>query len=113
MTAPESHAGKLESETLGLELIAKALQAIAKQTSYAGLADALLKTALEYSGAVRGAVLLSEGGELLAKADASFPRERAKVFVSQPSVAEFELPKDLNVRVLVRQETVIRDDSRK
>src|SRR5215831_19564463 len=96
MTAPESHARRLESGTLGLELIAKALQAIAKQNSYAGLADALLKTALEYSGAVRGAVLLSEGGELLAKADASFPRERAKVFASYPSGGEFRLPADLS-----------------
>jgi signal transduction histidine kinase len=104
---------RLENETFELELIAKAFQAIAKEISYGGLAGALLKTALRYSGAVRGAVLLSEGGELLAKADASFPRERAKVFASQPSVAEFQLPEDLRERVVTRQETVVRNDSRK
>ena len=104
---------RLGNETFELELIAKSFQAIAKETSYAGLADALLETALEYCGADRGAVLLSEGGELLAKADASFPREKAKVFVSRPPVAEFELPKDISERVLVRQETVIKEDRRK
>jgi hypothetical protein len=73
--------------------------------SYGGLAEALLKAALGYCGAVRGAVLLSKGGELLAKADASFPREKAKVFASQPPVGEFRLPADLSEKVLTRQET--------
>jgi CheY-like chemotaxis protein len=54
-------------------------------------------------------VLLSEeGGELLAKADASFPRERAKLFASHPPAGEFRLPADLGERVLGRQETVVR-----
>ena len=101
----------LENETFELEPIAKAFQAISKEISYSGLAKALLRTALEYSGAVRGAVLLSKGGELLAKADASFPRERAKVFASQPAIAEFRLPADLNERVLKHQETVVKRDS--
>jgi hypothetical protein len=74
----------LENETFELGLIAKAFQAISKEISYRGLAKALLQAALGYSGAVRGAVLLSEGDELLAKADASFPRERAKIFASHP-----------------------------
>ncbi len=103
---------RFESETVELELIAKAFQAIAKATSYAGLANALLTTALQHSGADRGAVLLSEGDALLAKADASLSRERAKVFVSQPPVGEFELPKDHGERVLVWQETVIWDAKR-
>jgi signal transduction histidine kinase len=103
---------KPTAEKLELELIAKALQAIAKETSYAGLAGALLRTALEYSGAVRGAVLLSEEGELLAKADASFSRERAKVLVSQPCVGRLQLSKSLSESVLIRQETVVRDDRR-
>jgi signal transduction histidine kinase len=103
----------LEHETFDLELIAKAFQAIAKEISYAGLARALLKVALEYCRAARGAVLLSKEGELLAKVDASFPRERAKVFASQPAVREFRLPADLSERVLARQETVIRHDSGK
>ena len=102
----------LENETLELEPIAKAFQAISKEISYAGLAKALLKTALGHSGAVRGAVLLSKGGELLAKADASFPRERAKVFASQPTIGEFRLPADLSERVLARQETVVKHDGR-
>jgi signal transduction histidine kinase len=113
MTAIESFVVTPENETFELELIAKAFQAIAKEISYGGLADALLKTALRHSGAVRGAVLLREGGELLAKADATFPRERARVFASQPSVAEFQLPQDIGERVLMRQETVIKDDGRK
>jgi PAS domain-containing protein len=100
---------RLEDETYELEPIAKALQAISKETSYEGLAKALLSAALDYSGAARGAVLLSEGGELLAKADASFPRERAKIFASQPP-GEFRLPADLSERVLTRQETVVRHD---
>jgi signal transduction histidine kinase len=100
-----------KNETFDLELIAKAFQVISKEISYGGLARALLKVALEYSGAVRGAVLLSEGGELLAMANASFPRERAKVFASQPPVGELRLPADLSERVLTRQETVVRHDS--
>lgn len=96
-----------------LELVARAFRAISKEVSYAGLARALLAVALEYSEATRGAVLLSEEGPLLAKADASFPRERAKVLVSHPPVAEFRLPEDLNEKVLTRQDPVIRHDSYK
>jgi hypothetical protein len=67
----------LENETSELDVIAKALQAISKEISYGGLAKALLKAALGYCGAARGAVLLSKGGELLAKADASFYSRRS------------------------------------
>jgi signal transduction histidine kinase len=102
---------RLENETSELELIAEAFRAISKEISYEGLAKALLKAALDYSGAARGAVLLSEKGELLAKADASFPRERAKFFASHPPAGEFRLPADLGEKVLTRQETVVRQDS--
>jgi signal transduction histidine kinase len=102
---------RLENETSELELIAKAFQAISKEISYEGLAEALLKAALGHSGAARGAVLLSEGAELLAKADASFPRERAKFLASQPPVGDFRLPTDLSERVLTCQETVVRQHS--
>src|SRR5262245_17477419 len=81
----------LETETDQFELIANALRAISKEISYGGLANALLKVALTYSGAIRGAVLLSAGGMLLAKADASFPRKRASVFASQPAVVSASL----------------------
>jgi GAF domain-containing protein len=104
---------RLQNETFEMELIAKAFRAISKEISCEGLAKALLKAARGYSGAARGAVLLSGGGKLLAKADASFPRERAKVFASHPPTRDFRLPSDLSERVLTRQETVIRDDSRK
>jgi hypothetical protein len=75
---------RLENETSELEMIAESFRAISKEISYEGLAKALLNAALGYSGADRGAVLLSENGELLAKADASFPREKTKFFASQP-----------------------------
>jgi signal transduction histidine kinase len=95
-----------------LELIAKAFCAISKEVSYVGLARALLAAALEYSEAVRGAVLLSEEGPLLAKADASFYRERAKVLVTHPPVSEFRLPEDVSEKVLTLQEP-FRHDSYK
>ena len=100
---------KHENRALELELIAKALQTISKEISYQGLAKALLREALSYCGAARGGVLLSEGGELLAKVDASFPRERAKFFTSHPAAREIRLPTDLAERVLDRRETIIRD----
>jgi C4-dicarboxylate-specific signal transduction histidine kinase len=99
---------RLENETSELELIAESFRAISKEISYEGLAKALLDAALGYSGAARGAVLLSEKGELLAKADANFPRERAKFFASHPPAGDFRLPLDLSQRVLTRQETVVR-----
>jgi signal transduction histidine kinase len=102
---------RLENKALEIELIAKAFQAISKEISYEGLAKALLNAALRYCGVARGAVLLSEKGELLDKADASFPRERARFFASQPSGGEFRLPADLHERVLGRQEIVVRQDS--
>ncbi len=108
----ESPAVKADDGTGELELIAKSFQAIAKEISYGGLASALLKAALGYSGAVRGAVLLSEGGELLAKADASFPRERAKVLVSRPCGSKFQLPAGLKDSVLTRQETAVKNVGR-
>src|SRR5258708_16381328 len=100
-----------ESETTELGLISKAFQAISKETSYQGLAKALLKAGLGYSGTARGAVLLSENGELLAKADASFPRQRAKFFASQPPADDFRLSADMIERVLASQEIVVRQDS--
>ena len=98
---------KLGEETFELDLIAKALRTISKEISYGGLAEALLEAALDYSGAARGAVLLSEGGELVAKADASFPREKARILVSRLPLDEFRLPSELDERVLTRQETVL------
>ena len=103
---------RLEDEARELELIAMAFQAISKEISYQGLAEALLGAALSHSGAARGGILLSEGGELLAKADASFPRERAQFFTSRPPAREFRLPADLVERVLHRRETVLRQASR-
>ena len=44
---------KLEEETHQLELIARAFQVISKEISYQGLAKALLREALNYSGAAR------------------------------------------------------------
>ena len=97
----------LGEETFELDLTAKALRAISKEISYGGLAEALLEAALEYSGAARGAVLLSEGGELVAKADASFPREKERILVSRPPFDEFGPPSELEKRVVTRRETVI------
>jgi C4-dicarboxylate-specific signal transduction histidine kinase len=99
---------KVENEE-ELELIARAFQKIAKEISYEGLANALLTEALSHCGVARGGVLLSEGGALLAKADASFPREKARFFTSQPAAREFRLPTDLSERVLGRRETVVRE----
>jgi len=104
---------QLENEAHYLERIAKAFRLISKEISYGGVASALLGVAIEYSGAVRGAVLLSEGGELLAKANASFPREKAQVIVMYPPDSEFRLPADCSERVLRRQETFIRHDRRR
>jgi signal transduction histidine kinase len=97
-------------ETFELDLIGKALRRISKEISYEGLAKALLEAALDYSGALGGAVLLSEGGELVGKADASFPRENARILVSQPQVDEFQLLAELEERVLTRRETVLSRD---
>jgi signal transduction histidine kinase len=99
---------KLEEETHQLELIARAFQVISKEISYQGLAKALLREALNYSGAARGGILLGEGGELLAKAGASFPREHARFVTSYPSTREFRLPAELGERVLQGRETVVR-----
>jgi signal transduction histidine kinase len=99
---------RLESEKSELASIAKALEAISKEISHEGLARALLRVALEHSGAARGAVLLSEVCGLLAKTDASFARERMTVLASHPPGDEFRLPMDLSERVLRHQETVVR-----
>jgi signal transduction histidine kinase len=98
---------RLKNETFELDLIARALQTISKEISYGGLAKALLEAALRYSGADRGAVLLSEGGELLSKVDPNFPRERAKFLVSNSPVDEFPFSAELSEKVLTRQETVV------
>ncbi|MET4804725.1 ATP-binding protein [Bradyrhizobium sp. LB11.1] len=95
-------------ETNELELVAKAFQVISREISYQGLAKALLGEALSYSCATRGAILLSGQRDLLAKADASFPRERANFLASVPQNAQFSLPVDLAEEVLGRKETVVR-----
>src|ERR1700721_3248817 len=96
----------LENETFELDLIARALQTISKEISYGGLAKALLEAALRHSGADRGAVLLSEGGELLSKVEPSFPREKAKFIVSSPPVDEFRFSAELSEKAVTRRETV-------
>jgi hypothetical protein len=67
---------QLENAAHDLERIAKAFRLISKEISSSGLANALLGVAIENFGAVRGSVLLS--GELVAKANASFPRAKAQ-----------------------------------
>lgn len=99
---------KPDTNTTEIEVIARAFQEISKETTYDGLANALLNTALDYSGAKRGAVLLSEEGELLAKADAIFPRERVAVFASRPADISFRLPTDISERIFGRQEIVLK-----
>jgi signal transduction histidine kinase len=103
------NAMNIEREVHELKPIASAFQKIAREISYEGLAKALLTEALAYCGASRGGVLLSEGGALLAKADASFPRERARFFASQPPASELRIPDDLNERVLNGKATVVRE----
>lgn len=102
---------RLAHETPEIEQIARAFQAISREISYEGLARALLTAALGYSRSTRGAVLLSQGGELLDKADASFAREKTKFLVSQPAAREFRLPESLGARVVARQEIVVSQDS--
>ncbi|WP_454630721.1 ATP-binding protein [Bradyrhizobium cenepequi] len=99
---------KLGNETRELELIAKAFQSISRESSYQGLARALLEEATRYSGAAKGGILLSGQRELLDKADASFPRERASFFASFPPNVEVRLPAELAERVLDRKEAVVR-----
>ncbi|MBR0858297.1 ATP-binding protein [Bradyrhizobium liaoningense] len=99
---------KLGSEAHELELISEAFQAISRESSYQGVAKALLEGAVRYSGAARGAILLSGQRELLDKADASFPRERASFFASFPQIADFQLPAEMAEQVLARKEAVIR-----
>ncbi|MBR0697365.1 ATP-binding protein [Bradyrhizobium lablabi] len=100
----------LDKNTTEIESISRALQGISKEISFEGLAKALLKASLNHSGASRGAVLLSEEGELLAKADASFPREKARFFASEPPVGDFQLSAEISEKVLTRQEIVVRQD---
>jgi C4-dicarboxylate-specific signal transduction histidine kinase len=99
-------------DTNELEQIAKAIQIISKEISYEGLARALLREALSYSGATRAGVLLSEGGERLAKDDADFPREKARYFVSQPAAREFLIPDDVAEKLLRQREIVLRHATR-
>jgi C4-dicarboxylate-specific signal transduction histidine kinase len=104
-----SAAKELVAMVQDFELIASAFQKITKEISYEGLAKTLLLEVLSYCGIARGGVLLSEEDALLAKANASFPRQRARFFTSQPPARELRLPADLSERVLVRQETVVRE----
>src|SRR3546814_16381056 len=67
---------QLENAAHDLKRIAKAFRLISKEISPGGLRNALLGVAIENFGAVRVSVLLSE--ELLAKTNASFPREKAQ-----------------------------------
>lgn len=99
---------RLDTDTRELELIARALQSISRETTYEGLAEALLRQALAYSKASSGGVLLSAGGQLLDETDAFFPRESANFFISHPPGAEFRLPTDIDETVLGRRETIVR-----
>jgi len=102
----------IENPTLELETIAQAFLAISQAACYRGVAEAFLKAALEYSRAVRGAVILSAGSELLGNIDTSFLRETAKIFVSYPQQIEFRLPEAIEERVLICQEVVITHNGR-
>jgi signal transduction histidine kinase len=98
-----------DSETRELELIAKSFQAISKETSYQGVAEALLSEALSYCRTARGAVLLREESDILAKPDARFPSGRGRFFLSQPPARELHMSAELSERVFSRQEIILRD----
>lgn len=99
---------RLDDEPHELELIARAFQTISRETSYQGLARALLEQALSHSKAERGGVLLAAGRELLDAADGRSSGEKAELFVSTPPGAEFQMPSDLSERVLGQRETILR-----
>jgi signal transduction histidine kinase len=100
----------LESKICELEWIATALRVISQEIRYRGVAEALLAAALEYSGAVRGAVMLRQDRESPEQADADFPHDGARLVISHPPASTFQLAADLNERVLARRETVVKHE---
>jgi signal transduction histidine kinase len=93
-----------------LEQIAKALQMISSELTCRGIAEALLAMALDFSEAIRGAVLLSERCESLNTFDDRLSQERFRVIVADPPVNKFQLPAELSERAFRGQETIVRDN---
>ena len=96
---------------LDLATVIKVSQAVAGDIVLEQLIHTLLRTAIEQAGAVRGLLILSDGGEQRIAAQATTDGETVVVQLRDEPLAAEVLPESVLYQVLHTQESVILDDA--
>jgi len=99
-----------ESVELSLEPIAAWLKAIAAETTYVRIAEAMLHAGTSMPHVLRGVAVLSEKGEVFESANAGFPRDSAEVVLTIPPQVAFKAPETLMERAIAARSAIVVDD---
>ena len=97
-------------EHLDLATVLKVSQAVSGEIVLEKLIDTLMRTAVEHAGAERGLLILPQGNELRAEAEATTSGETIVVRLGAPA-AEAKVPESIVHYVVRTQESVILDDA--
>ena len=108
--APTSTIG-VPVEHLDLATVIKVSQAVSGEIVRERLVETLLRTAIQYAGAVRGLVIVPERDELIVEAETTTSGDTTAVNLRQTPVSAGELPQSIVRYVARKQEHVIIDDA--
>jgi PAS domain S-box-containing protein len=97
-------------EHLDLATVLRVSQAVSGEIVLEKLIDTLMRTAVEHAGAERGLLILPQGNELRAEAEATTSGEAIVVRLGAPA-AEAKMPESIVHYVVRTQESVILDDA--
>ncbi|TCK84330.1 ATP-binding sensor histidine kinase [Paraburkholderia sp. BL9I2N2] len=98
-------------EHLDLATVIKISQAVSSGIVLENLTDMVMRTAIEQAGAVRGVLILPDGGEQRIAAEATAGGDTARVQLHDVPVSAAALPESVLYYVLRTRESVILDDA--
>jgi len=98
-------------EQFDLDTAIKLSQAVSREIVREKVIDALMRTAVEHTGAQRGLLVLTQGVDQRIEAEASTGNETTTVRLRQGSVTAADLPESLFHHVVRTQERVILGDA--
>jgi predicted ATPase/signal transduction histidine kinase/ActR/RegA family two-component response regulator len=102
---------KAPIEALDLATVIKVSQALSGEVVLERTLDALMRTAIEHAGAVRGLLILARPGEHRVVAEITVDGDKVAVQMRNQSVAAGSLPQSVYHYVLHTRESVILDDA--
>jgi PAS domain S-box-containing protein len=98
-------------EHLDLSTVIKVSQAVSGETVLDKLIDTIMRTAIQHAGAQRGLLILTQGIELLIKADAAVGGDSVITHLQEMPITAAELPVSIIHYVARTLESIILDDA--